>query len=223
MRFLRQFRNSFIFLAIILLIPFILLQVSAAAEQPRFPSELEAGSQDIRSANLEVAALLPVFRNDRHDPPPGDGPLFGVNFINSAEDLADEIQFQNGLATGASWNRWPIYWFNVETSSGSYDWATQDLALRGDIAHGLQTNAILLGTPGCYTTSNLTGPDALKTTSHGMFEMLAPQAAAPVGLYEPVFSDGTDIPGSHKQINPNNKWARFTEMAVDRYKQNNFG
>ena len=93
MRFLRQFRNSFIFLAIILLIPFILLQVSAAAEQPRFPSELEAGSQDIRSANLEVAALLPVFRNDRHDPPPGDGPLFGVNFINSAEDLADEIQF----------------------------------------------------------------------------------------------------------------------------------
>jgi hypothetical protein len=39
-----------------------------------------------------------------------------------------------------------------------------------------------------------------------------------VGLYEPVFSDGTDLPGVGKTINAANKWARFVAQAVDRYR-----
>ncbi|HQF70293.1 MAG TPA: hypothetical protein PLH39_03325, partial [Promineifilum sp.] len=52
---------------------------------------------------------------------------FGVVFISSAEDrlpgsrrTADSLeqQYRNGLATGATWNRWPLYWFNIEPSPG---------------------------------------------------------------------------------------------------------
>ena len=39
------------------------------------------------------------------------GPTYGVAFITSAEGHADEQQFANALATGARWDRWPVYWF----------------------------------------------------------------------------------------------------------------
>ncbi len=143
-------------------------------------------------------------------------PIYGVNFITAAESPADEQQYQNGLSTGAGWNRWPLYWFNIETSQGVFDWAAQDTAVIADIAHGLQTNAILLGTPSFYTTS-FAGKNE-PSVSKGGFVMQRQQAATPAGLYDPIFTDGTDIPGPGKQINDNNKWARFVETAVNRYR-----
>ena len=43
-------------------------------------------------------------------------------------------------------------------------------------------------------------------------------AGGPSGLYLPVFSDGTDRPGMGKTANPNNRWARFVDQAVQRYR-----
>ncbi len=40
----------------------------------------------------------------------------------------------------------------------------------------------------------------------------------PRDLYAPIFSDGTDIPGAGKSINPTNHWAYFTSLAVQRYR-----
>ena len=40
----------------------------------------------------------------------------------------------------------------------------------------------------------------------------------PQGLYEPIFSDASDVPGPGKSINPNNRWAYFVNAAVNRYK-----
>jgi hypothetical protein len=51
-----------------------------------------------------------------------------------------------------------------------------------------------------------------------MFEMSAANASTPQGIYDPVFSDGTDVPGAGKTINPNNRWARYVFAAVDRYR-----
>lgn len=162
-------------------------------------------------------------------------PIFGVNFISSAEErepdssrTADSIarQYQNGLATGATWNRWPIYWFNVEQSADNFNWSTQDATVADDLAHGLHVNAILLGTPGFYRNGaaviDQSGGTALSTTqeqgSGGDLSLQSPQTATPTGLYEGVFTDGSDIPASGKTINPNNKWARFVTMAINRYK-----
>jgi hypothetical protein len=146
------------------------------------------------------------------------GPMFGVNFISSAEDAVDEQQYQNGLATGATWNRWPLYWFFIENNPGNFDWSEQDETVVQDAAHGLEIDAILLGTPLFYTTSINKEGDIGRPERKGNFELEAPQAAAPIGLHDPVFSDGSDIPGPGKSINPNNVWARFTYEAVNRYR-----
>ncbi len=148
------------------------------------------------------------------------GPVYGVNFMSSAEDPADAQQYANALSTGATWNRWPLYWSNIEQNPGQFNWATQDVTVSADLAHGLQINAILLGTPGFYLTSS----DAARLAAvaspmpRGPLSLSAPQTATPVGLYEPIFTDGSDIPGPGKSINPNNKWAVFVTAAVNRYK-----
>lgn len=145
-------------------------------------------------------------------------PAYGVNFITSAEAPADEQQYENGLATGAGWNRWPMYWFNIELSENNFDWSAVDTAVQGDVVHGLQTDAIFLGTPPFYTTTLQHDRADLVPVQNDPLALEAPQTATPVGLYDPIFTDGTDIPGPGKMINPANKWARFVATAVDRYK-----
>lgn len=154
-------------------------------------------------------------------------PAYGVVFISSAEDRApgsgrnaDSIarQYQKGLSTGAAWNRWPLYWFNIEQSPGVFDWSTQDAAVLDDIAHGLKLDAILLGTPGFYTTGDVARMSQPPRSRPGELSLDAVERATPLGLYEPIFMDGTDIPGTGKTPNPDNKWANFVWLAVNRYK-----
>lgn len=156
-----------------------------------------------------------------------DYPAFGVVFMSSAEDRAPgsgrtpaslEQQYQNGLATGAAWNRWPIYWFNVEQSPGVFNWAAQDATVQADIAHGLELNAILLGTPGFYTSGDSVRASRPPRPRAGVLSLDAPERATPLGLYEPVFADGSDTLGPSKQPNAANKWAVFVTAAVNRYK-----
>lgn len=153
-------------------------------------------------------------------PQPTTKPYYGVNFISSAENLADAQQYQNGLATGATWNRWPIYWFNVEQSPDQFNWTTQDTAVLADIQHGLHLNAILLGTPAFYQTEPTSPVSSARPARQGLFTLDAANAATPVGLYEAIFTDGSDVPGLGKQINGANRWARFVYTAVTRYKPN---
>jgi|GEM_PF-1537524 len=41
--------------------------------------------------------------------------------------------------------------------------------------------------------------------------------APPEGLYRSIFTDGTDLPGPGKRINPDHPWATFLETVVRRY------
>lgn len=125
------------------------------------------------------------------------GPNYGVDFISSAENPADDLQYANALATGASWNRWPVYWQAIETSADQFDWSAHDPVVSADMAHGLQLELILMGVPGFYFSG-----------SH----------AVPNTLWEPIFDDGSDNPAPGKGLNPNNKWARFVGAAVQRYR-----
>ena len=149
------------------------------------------------------------------------GPLYGVNFMSSAEDPADDQQYANALSTGARWNRWPLYWYNIEQNPGQFNWSAQDATIIADLAHGLQIDAILLGTPGFYLTGGLATFPSTPSPAEmpaGPLSLTAPQTATPVGLYEPIFTDGTDVPGPGKTINPDNKWANFVSAAIKRYK-----
>lgn len=147
------------------------------------------------------------------------GPQYGVAFMSSAEAPADVQQYENALSTGATWNRWPMYWPAVEEAQGRFDWSAQDATVHADLAHGLRVNAILLGTPGFYRSGmQAADPAQAKERPTGRVSLFAPETATPQGLYEPVFGDGTDRPGSGKTINEANRWARFVFLAVNRYK-----
>ncbi|MCA9986848.1 MAG: hypothetical protein KDE59_21210, partial [Anaerolineales bacterium] len=79
-------------------------------------------------------------------------------------------------------------------------------------------DAILLGTPGFYQTEPALFFAPQPDQPAGNLSLTAPQAATPQGLYDPIFTDGTDVPGPGKQINSNNRWARFVFLAVNRYR-----
>ena len=177
----------------------------------------------VSSVVAAVANLRPVWADDTA----GHNSDFGAVFISSAEDRVPgsgrtlesiEQQYQKGLQTGVGWNRWPLYWFNIEQSPGSFNWSTQDATVDADIDHGLQINAILLGTPGFYTTDASVRASRIPRPRPGQLSLDIAERATPLGLYEPIFSDLTDMPGPNKSPNPENKWANFVWLAVNRYK-----
>lgn len=120
----------------------------------------------------------------------------GIDFISGGDHENDAARYQLAIQTGAGWNRYPIYWTDVEKTANEYRWSAYDTAVRNDVVYGLKTNAILLGTPGIYVADKY----------------------IPRDLNQPVFADGTDRPGPNKTINPNNPWAEYVYAAVNRYK-----
>ncbi len=147
-------------------------------------------------------------------------PAYGVNFISWAKGSTpvSQTRYDHGKATGASWNRWPLYWNEIEQTGNVFSWAYQDVAVHHDLQQGFRLNAILLGTPAIYITSASRGNRLPRPVPGRPLSIDAVQAATPQGLYQPVFSDGSNILGLGKQINPANRWARFVYTAVSRYK-----
>jgi hypothetical protein len=150
---------------------------------------------------------------------------FGLCFVSAVEAPADAARYSKAVAAGAGWTRVPIYWGNVERSTGVMDWSAVDRVAADDQANGLTTNAILLGTPSQYATAGQPGialpqvgkrPVPLSGLGDQKTEV-SPASSAPQNLYQPIFSDGTDIPSPGKAINPGNPWARFVYAAVARY------
>jgi hypothetical protein len=131
--------------------------------------------------------------------PAGDGYLrmnrLGITFISSADHPASEARYRQALLVGAGWNRFPLYWNWVEGAPGEFDWPQFDRVIAGDVRFGLQTNAILLGMPDFHR-----------------------DGAAPRGLFEPVFADGSSVHAPGKAPNPANPFAVFVWQAVNRYK-----
>ena len=128
----------------------------------------------------------------------GDGYLrmerLGITFISSADHAASDMRYRQALLLGAGWNRFPLYWQAVERAPGDFDWAAYDRVLAGDVRYGLQSNVILLGMPDFHR-----------------------DGAAPRGLNDPVFADGTDAFAPGKAPNPGNPFASFVFQAVRRY------
>lgn len=121
-------------------------------------------------------------------------PSLGINHISAPDDPIPSQRYANALTLGAGWNRWPLYWNEVETTPGGFNWSSYDQLAANDVRYGLHTDAILLGIP-----------------EHQR------EAGRMRGIYDPIFADGTDIPGSAPP-NPNNPYAVFVYQAVMRYK-----
>lgn len=135
-----------------------------------------------------------------NDPLPTDenylrSPRLGIAHIGTPGDANHPERYQNALALGAGWNRFPIYWSMIETRPEVFEWEMFDTLVQNDINFGLQTNAILLGRPDFYAKEDRI-----------------------IGIHEPIFADGTDTPGTDKEIHPDNHWARFVNETVLRYR-----
>jgi hypothetical protein len=162
-------------------------------------------------------------------PPPGPSD-FGLVFINSAEEPSTPERIRRGIESGAKLDRFPVYWNLIERGYATFDWASQDIALRANEAHGLGTLAILLGTPGQYYPRSRAWHEAQAPRIGGSILRVAGDVSsqatcrpedgppAPTGLYNPIFVDGTDLPTPGKSVNPENPWARFVSLAVNRYR-----
>ena len=94
---------------------------------------------------------------------------FGLAFVNSAETISGVERIQRGVDTGARMDRFPLYWEQVEKRLGQFDWSSQDTAIRANEAQGLDTLAILLGTPRQYRFGQ-----PLKSAVGGSFVRLPP-------------------------------------------------
>lgn len=151
---------------------------------------------------------------------PSSQPAYGVNFISWAKGLTpvSQTRYDHGKATGASWNRWPLYWNEIEQADNVFSWAYQDVAVHNDLQQGFRLDAILLGTPSFYTTSSGPSRPLPRPVPGHPLSLDAVQAATPLGLYQPVFTDGSNVLAPGKQINAANRWARFVYTAVSRYK-----
>ena len=155
-------------------------------------------------------------------------PRFGMCFVSSAEDHADGARYARALSTGTTWNRYPFYWQNIEKSAGQYDYSAHDPVVSQDVARGLRTLAILMGTSPVHATGGYDGPAPLVQQKllplwgagrlHAADLKITSAASAPRDLDAPVFADGTDLPGAGKEINAGNPWARFVYQTVSRYK-----
>jgi len=119
----------------------------------------------------------------------------GITFISSAQIDPVDARYQNALLLGAGWTRWPLYWDVVEGQPGLFDWTDYDRLVMDDMRFGLQINAILLDRPEFYAGDNVIA-----------------------GLREPIFADGTDLAAAGKPLNPDNFWANFVFLAVERYR-----
>ncbi len=122
--------------------------------------------------------------------------MYGINFINEVEHPASQDRLTKARTTLAAWDRFPIYWHNVERTPGQYDWSAVDQAVLADLQNGFLIDAILMGIPQFYFDGG---------------------RAVPSSLNAPIFTDGSDTPGDGKQINPDNKWATYVHNAVKRY------
>ncbi len=87
---------------------------------------------------------------------------------------------------------------------------------------GLTPVVILMGTPARFSTAAVPSVDAAAETEVAALpeHVAAAQmsTAAPIGLFEPIFADGSDAPAPGKAINPANPWAVFVANTVERYR-----
>lgn len=130
-----------------------------------------------------------------------------------------EQRYSEATEAGAGWDRWVIYWNSVEPSPGQYDWSGVDPVVDGDVARGLNIDAVLLGTPSFYATSTTAsvGGQRIDAPFGGIRGLASSATSVPQGLYEPTFLDGTDSWSRGKPINPANHWATFVNAVVTTY------
>ncbi len=132
----------------------------------------------------------------------GPAPLVPLAAVDAAGAFGLNESFRAapfGQASGASWTRWTVQWFNVQPQPGDLNvhYFRDDRGqntLEETVRGGTKVAAMVLGTPEWAAET-----PGLKTGT-----------SVPRGLYAPVFIDG--------QVNPENTWGAFMYQLAGSYK-----
>jgi hypothetical protein len=105
---------------------------------------------------IVVGASMLMWLGPLVDPPAsasGDN-RYGLDFISSPGTVASATRFGQATATGAGWDRFPLYWNAMQSSrGGAIDFSGSDATVSADLARGIAVQGILVGAPG-WATSN---------------------------------------------------------------------
>jgi hypothetical protein len=86
---------------------------------------------------------------------------FGITWINPPDRVASELRLGQAVAAGAKWDRFPLYWNQIQpTPNGPYDFSKVDAVVNADLSRGIKVQGILLGAPDWATTGGQVNFDA---------------------------------------------------------------
>jgi len=86
---------------------------------------------------------------------------FGMIWINPPDRVASEARLGQAVAAGARWDRFPLYWGQIQPSAnGPYDFSKVDPIVNADLARGIKVQGILVGAPDWATTGGQLNFDA---------------------------------------------------------------
>lgn len=159
--------------------------------------------------------------------PAGSNPQFGLAFITAADNIASPERLDGALTAGASWDRWPLYWHWVAGQGYVGSFFNYDEVVKQNVQRNLTPIAILLGTPDMRASAGSldVAPPRVEAKSVLLSGDVQAQgydvsfaASPPLGLYQPIFADGTDTGVDSTAINQANSWASFVAESVERYR-----
>src|SRR5581483_203126 len=86
---------------------------------------------------------------------------FGLVWVNPPNTPASPARARQAREIGAAWDRFAIYWSEVQPRSGdAFNWSIVDSVVEADTASGLKMQAVLLGAPAWATASGRLSLDA---------------------------------------------------------------
>lgn len=69
-------------------------------------------------------------------------------WINPQDRVAPELRLNQAVASGAKWDRFPLYWNHIQpTPNGPFDFSKVDPIVDADLSRGLKVQGILVGAP----------------------------------------------------------------------------
>lgn len=151
-------------------------------------------------------------------PPRRSGPLFGMQSVPKFDEQAGKGAWSGSRDRGMAMHRdlgvtlsregmiWRLYQPNDDgrvPHQADFDDVVERLA-----ASGIALQFMVTETPFWASSAK----------EKRQADSLTYRMAPPEGLYRAIFTDGTDIPGPGKRINPEHPWAAFLEAVVRRYK-----
>ena len=71
----------------------------------------------------------------------------GIDHISYGNGVFSADRYKWAKEAGAGWNRWVLYWNDIEKSAGNFDYSRTDAAVNADTANGFKVLGILMGTP----------------------------------------------------------------------------